>query len=92
MSSLTATCDRLPVVKDAETVGSTLPIAMKSKFDSFGAATYLGGGCGGLYKFKNPDLMEPIPSLAGKRDATFNFAFFPLQWQTYGRRVSSAER
>ena len=42
--------------------------------DSFGAVTYLGGGCGGLYKFKNPDVMEPIPSLVGKKDATFNFA------------------
>ncbi len=52
--------------------------------DSFGAVTYLGGGCGGLYKFKNPDVMEPIPSLAGKKDATFNFASLPpLQWQAY---------
>ncbi len=52
--------------------------------DSFGAVTYLGGGCGGLYKFKNPDVMEPIPSLVGKKDATFNFASLPpLQWQAY---------
>jgi hypothetical protein len=52
--------------------------------DSFGAVTYLGGGCGGLYKYKNPDVMEPIPSLVGKKDATFNFASLPpLQWQAY---------
>ena len=52
--------------------------------DSFGAVTYLGGGCGGLYKFKNPDLMEPIPSLKGKKDDSYNFASLPpLQWQTY---------
>ena len=52
--------------------------------DSFGAVTYLGGGCGGLYKFKNPDVMEPIPSLKGKKDDTYNFASLPpLQWQTY---------
>ena len=52
--------------------------------DSFGAVTYLGGGCGGLYKFKNPDVMEPIPSLKGKKDDSYNFASLPpLQWQTY---------
>ena len=52
--------------------------------DSFGAVTYLGGGCGGLYKFRNPDVMEPIPSLKGKKDDSYNFASLPpLQWQTY---------
>ncbi len=52
--------------------------------DSFGTVTYLGGGCGGLYKFKDPDVMEPIPSLAGKKDNAFNLASLPpLQWQTY---------
>ncbi len=52
--------------------------------DSFGTVTYLGGGCGGLYKFKNPDVMEPIPSLEGKKDNAFNLASLPpLQWQTY---------
>jgi len=52
--------------------------------DSFGAVTYLGGGCGGLYKFKNPDVMEPVPSLKGKKDDSYNFASLPpLQWQTY---------
>ena len=52
--------------------------------DSFGAVTYLGGGCGGLYQFKDPDVMEPIPSLAGKKENAFNLASLPpLQWQTY---------
>ncbi len=52
--------------------------------DSFGSVTYLGGGCGGLYKFKNPDVMEPVPSLAGKKDSTYNFASLPPgHWQTY---------
>ena len=52
--------------------------------DSFGSVTYAGGGCGGLYKFKNPDVMEPVPSLAGKKDSTYNLASLPPgQWQTY---------
>ncbi len=52
--------------------------------DSFGMTTYLGGGCGGLYRFKDPDTMEPIPSLAGKKENVFNLAALPpLQWQAY---------
>ena len=52
--------------------------------DSFGTATYLGGGCGGLYKFKDPDTMEPIPSQKGKKEQFFNLSSLPpLAWQTY---------
>ena len=41
--------------------------------DSFGADTYLGGGCGGIYKYKDPDAFD-VFSLA---------SLPPLQWQTY---------
>ncbi|MCX5683471.1 MAG: DUF1080 domain-containing protein [Planctomycetota bacterium] len=41
--------------------------------DSFGMDTYTGGCCGGIYKYKDPDLFDvfPLASLP------------PLQWQTY---------
>jgi hypothetical protein len=41
--------------------------------DSFGMTTYKGGGCGGLYAYKDPDLFDEF-SLA---------SLPPLQWQTY---------
>jgi hypothetical protein len=41
--------------------------------DSFGMTTYKGGGCGGLYKYKDPDAFDEF-SLASAP---------PLQWQTY---------
>ena len=41
--------------------------------DSFGMTTYTGGGCGGLYKYKDPDLFDEF-SLA---------SLPPGQWQTY---------
>jgi len=41
--------------------------------DSFGMATYTGGGCGGLYRYKDPDAFDGF-SLA---------SLPPLQWQTY---------
>jgi len=41
--------------------------------DSFGMTTYTGGGCGGLYKYKDPDAFDQF-SLA---------SLPPLQWQTY---------
>jgi hypothetical protein len=41
--------------------------------DSFGMTTYTGGGCGGLYKYKDPDAFDEF-SLASAP---------PLQWQTY---------
>ncbi|MCX7825966.1 MAG: DUF1080 domain-containing protein [Verrucomicrobiae bacterium] len=41
--------------------------------DSFGDTTYLGGGCGGLYRYKDPDAFD-----------TFSLASLPpLEWQTY---------
>ncbi len=41
--------------------------------DSFGMATYTGGGCGGIYKYKDPDAFD-----------TFSLASAPPgQWQTY---------
>jgi hypothetical protein len=52
--------------------------------DSFGMETYKGGGCGGLYGKKDPDTMEPIPSLADKKENVFTLASLPpLEWQTY---------
>jgi len=41
--------------------------------DSFGMTTYQGGGCGGLYRWKDPDVFDQF-SLA---------SLPPLQWQTY---------
>ncbi len=41
--------------------------------DSFGDPTYTGGGCGGLYKYKDPDAFD-VFSLA---------SLPPLEWQTY---------
>jgi hypothetical protein len=41
--------------------------------DSFGMTTYKGGGCGGIYKYKDPDAFD-----------TFSLASAPPgQWQTY---------
>ena len=41
--------------------------------DSFGMTSYKGGGCGGLYAYKDPDAFDKF-SLA---------SLPPLQWQTY---------
>jgi len=41
--------------------------------DSFGMTTYTGGGCGGIYKYKDPDAFDAF-SLA---------SLPPLEWQTY---------
>jgi hypothetical protein len=41
--------------------------------DSFGMTTYTGGGCGGIYKYKDPDAFDAF-SLASAP---------PGQWQTY---------
>ena len=41
--------------------------------DSFGMTTYKGGGCGGLYRWKDPDAFDAF-SLA---------SYPPLTWQTY---------
>ena len=41
--------------------------------DSFGMTTYTGGGCGGIYKYKDPDAFDEF-SLA---------SLPPLEWQTY---------
>ena len=41
--------------------------------DSFGMDTYKGGGCGGLYNYKDPDAFD-VFSLA---------SLPPLEWQTY---------
>ena len=52
--------------------------------DSFGMATYTGGGCGGLYARIDPNCMEPILSLKGQKESTYSLASLPpLQWQTY---------
>ena len=41
--------------------------------DSFGMTTYTGGGCGGLYRWKDPDTFDK-----------FNLSSYPpLVWQTY---------
>lgn len=51
--------------------------------DSFGMDTYKGGGCGGLYNYKDPDAFD-VFSLA---------ALPPLEWQTYDMeyRVEKAD-
>jgi len=52
--------------------------------DSFGMPTYLGGGCGGLYKWKDPDTMEPLVGEKNPKESKFNLASLPpLTWQTY---------
>ena len=52
--------------------------------DSFGMETYLGGCCGGIYKYKDPDTMEVLPGAPGKPEFKFNLASLPpLEWQTY---------
>lgn len=52
--------------------------------DSFGEATYLGGGCGGIYAYKDPDAMETIESLKDQPQGKFSLAALPpLAWQTY---------
>jgi hypothetical protein len=52
--------------------------------DSFGDATYLGGGCGGIYAYKDPDTMETIESLKGNPQNKFSLASLPpLAWQTF---------
>ena len=52
--------------------------------DSFGEVTYLGGGCGGTYAYKDPDTMEVIESLKGNPQCKFSLASLPpLAWQTY---------
>ena len=51
--------------------------------DSFGMDTYKGGGCGGIYGFKDPDTFD-VFSLA---------SLPPLEWQTYDMeyRVEKAD-
>jgi hypothetical protein len=51
--------------------------------DSFGMDTYKGGGCGGLYNYKDPDTFD-VFSLA---------SLPPLEWQTYDMeyRVEKAD-
>jgi hypothetical protein len=44
--------------------------------DSFGMSTYTGGGCGGLYKWKDPDTFD-----AEKKYNTSSYP--PGVWQTY---------
>ncbi len=52
--------------------------------DSFGMETYLGGGCGGIYKYKDPDTMEELQLEPNKPPFKFNLASLPPgQWQTY---------
>jgi hypothetical protein len=52
--------------------------------DSFGEPTYVGGGCGGVYAYEDPDVMETIEKLKGKPECKFTLASAPpLQWQTY---------
>ncbi len=52
--------------------------------DSFGEVTYTGGGCGGLYAYKDPDTMELVESRKGNPECKFSLASLPpLAWQTY---------
>ncbi len=48
---------------------------------SFGMVTYVGGGCGRLYKWKDPDAMDALRS---EKEYLYNAASLPpLTWQTY---------
>jgi hypothetical protein len=49
--------------------------------DSFGLDTYKGGGCGGLYGYKDPDAFD-VFSLA---------SLPPLEWQTYDAEYRVAD-
>lgn len=52
--------------------------------DSFGMPTYLGGCCGGLYGFKDPDCMAELEYLKGQKEHKFTLASLPPgEWQTY---------
>jgi len=52
--------------------------------DSFGMPTYTGGGCGGLYMYKDPDVMAELEYLKGQKESKFNLASLPPgEWQTY---------
>jgi hypothetical protein len=51
--------------------------------DSFGECTYRGGGCGGLYAYKDPDTMEVIDSIKGAENKYTLASLPPLAWQTY---------
>lgn len=70
---------RNPLMPDARDQGRGnsgvfLPCGQEIQvLDSFGMVSYTGGGCGGLYKYQNPDAFDDF-SLASAP---------PLQWQTY---------
>jgi hypothetical protein len=51
--------------------------------DSFGMDTYKGGGCGGLYNYKDPDVFDVFSLVSTP----------PLEWQTYDMeyRVEKAD-
>jgi len=52
--------------------------------DSFGMPTYLGGGCGGIYRYQDPLCMEVIEGLKDKPECKFTLASLPPgEWQTY---------
>lgn len=52
--------------------------------DSFGEPTYKGGGCGGMYAFKDPDTMDTIESLKDNPESNYTLASLPpLEWQAY---------
>ena len=69
-------CPFLPEARDQGrgNSGSYLPNGEEIQvLDSFGMTSYTGGGCGGIYKYKDPDAFD-----------TFSLASLPpLQWQTY---------
>lgn len=52
--------------------------------DSFGMPTYTGGGCGGLYQYKDPDCMAELEYLKTAKENKFTLASLPPgEWQTY---------
>ncbi|NQT87070.1 DUF1080 domain-containing protein [bacterium] len=57
--------------------GCYLPCGQEIQvLDSFGMKTYKGGGCGGLYNWKNPITFDPVHE--------YNLSCYPpMTWQTY---------
>ena len=69
-----ASCPR-HTARDAATAVSICQMATEIQvLDSFGEPTYIGGGCGGVYAYEDPDVMDVIESLKGKPECKYTLA------------------